>query len=182
MVAAPNPGTGHVYYYDFTLNNGFTTVSLSSQEAIAFAASFTYRGVRGHLLAIEDIFEQIFINSIAADNVSFTTAWVDGSDASSSRIFKHQAGPATGNALNFTNWDSSSPDDVLSNNCIAFNTSSGYWMDVNCSAPLPVIVEFECPSGQHFGAKKCESLSIVLTSSVILTYLYFIIFCVIFLH
>jgi hypothetical protein len=144
----PLPVSFNRHYYELR------TETLNRDDAAAFAATLTFRGVTGHLVTINRADEQKF----AAILASGTPVWTDVNDISNEGSFVYSSGAESGSALTYTAaWGAGQPSNTNNGDCVQLS-ADGSWTAEPCTDTKAFLVEFECPAGEMFGATACESL------------------------
>jgi hypothetical protein len=112
-------------------------------DAVATASSYSFQGMPGHLVTIQDEAENAFVRSLLPAN---TDAWIDGSDGSQEGVWKFTQGTQTGTVLSYTNWRSGNPDGGLAGDAIIILQASAQWDDRSKFEGHWFVIEYECAS------------------------------------
>ena len=126
--------------------------SVSYEGAMALAPTASYRGVRGHLLTLEDSAENAFLKWYALLGSYWLSIQKVGAN------WSYSSGPEYGQSLTFSNWYPGHPLDSGSQ-CANIDTTSGRWFEASCMSAFPYVIEYECGSGYAFDAEGCTGLS-----------------------
>ena len=152
-----NSGNGHIYQVVRT--------SAPFQAAANAAATYSIKGVAGHLVTITSTAEQAFLDSsfLNSEKNSRTFYWIAATDAAIEGTWAWSAGPesaqqfwqgaTTGTATNgmYNNWRKSTnllaisePNNEGDEDCARIEAASGevIWNDVTCTASNSYIIEY----------------------------------------
>ncbi len=113
---AYNPDNGH--YYEFWYIPPGTTWDTASIGA----ERFTHNGTWGRLATITDASENAFVANLVPNNA---TAWIGLTDRNTEGDFKW----INGESYNYTNWDTSQPDNSNNKDYVEINGLNGKWND-----------------------------------------------------
>jgi hypothetical protein len=125
------------HYYQFVRE------SKTWDNAVAAATSYSFQGMPGHLVTIQDQAENAFVRSLLSANAE---AWIDGSDSSQEGTWKFTQGPQTGAAMPYTNWLTGRPNGGNSENNLILEQASGQWEDRSKFGSFYFVIEYECAS------------------------------------
>ena len=123
--------------------------SVTYAAALTLSSLFSYRGVLGHLLTIDNDVEGAFVKHYASSYVFWLSIF-----RRTVGPFAYSSGPLTGSNLTYSNWYPGHPSNS-SDQCADLSTFSGQWFDTACTTYLPYIIEYECAKGYVFNATGC---------------------------
>lgn len=115
-------------------------------KAIELAANSSYKGLYGYLATITSSLENSIVQKIIP--VGWGQFYLGATDQNQEGTWKWVSGPETGEALNFSNWDSGEPNGGMRENALAINTKgAGKWNDTfnqytYASSPPGYVIEY----------------------------------------
>ena len=127
--------------------------------ALSGAASLTFNGVQGHLVTISSAGENSFVTGLLSDS------WVAADDNKTEGTFIFSAGPEAGTPLSYLAWGPGQPDNWLNEGCVTLWSQlqlPNNWNDLNCTATVGYVVEYECARGSVFSGAACQGTALVM--------------------
>jgi hypothetical protein len=110
-------------------------------EVVAAALSYSFNGMPGHLVTIQDAAENELVRSLLPP---YKTAWIDGSDHDIENWWVYTQGSLKDVAMTYFNWDEYAPDGYHDENGVIMYQASGKWEDVAHGSGYWFVVEYEC--------------------------------------
>jgi hypothetical protein len=110
-------------------------------EVVAAARGYSFHGMPGHLVTIQDATENELVRSLLP---AYKTAWIDGSDNEIENSWWFTQGALKDASMTYFNWDEYAPDGYTDENLIIIYEASGKWEDVALGSSYWFIVEYEC--------------------------------------
>ena len=110
-------------------------------DAAAAALSYSFHGMPGHLVAIQDAAENELVRSLLPPG---KTAWIDGSDNDIENWWVFTQGSLKDVDMTYFNWDEYAPDGAHDENALIIYQATGTWEDVAIGSSYWFIIEYEC--------------------------------------
>jgi len=125
-------------------NNSYLFIRsiVTYDEALKLAEKYTYKGVQGHLLTIENETENNFVSNMLGVN---DWSWLAVSDKNYEGRWVYTSGPDIGKPIVYSDWGDGEPNTLADSDfgIILNPSSSPWWMAHDPTRLIGYIVEFE---------------------------------------
>jgi hypothetical protein len=111
--------------------------------AVSTATSYSFQGMPGHLVTIQDRAEELLVRSLLPTNADI---WIDGSDSGQEGTWKFTQGPQAGTIMTYSNWLAGRPNGGTNANAISYSSALDKWEDRSITDGRWFVIEYECAS------------------------------------